>query len=220
MALVNTPWIGRRALLAGMSSAASSYVLLGSAGLAQSRLISTPRQTEGPFYPVDWSGDTDNDLVVVNGEAAKAIGQIVHVNGRVLGTSAEPIANAVVEIWQCDVNGIYRHPRDASGMRHRDAGFQGRGRMRTDAAGQYSFRTIRPVAYPGRTPHIHFKVVAPDRGGLITQMYVLGEKQNERDSVLNSIRDPMQRDSVIIRLGPADRFEVGALAGTFDIVLG
>lgn len=220
MALVSTPWIGRRALLTGVSAAASAYVLMGSAGLAQSRPIRTPRQTEGPFYPADWSGDTDNDLVVVNGEAAKAIGQIAHVNGRVLGASAEPIADAVVEIWQCDANGVYRHPRDAGGTRHRDAGFQGRGRMRTDAAGRYSFRTIRPVAYPGRTPHIHFKVVAPDRGGLITQMYVLGEKQNERDGVLNGIRDPRQRDSVIVRLDPADRLEAGAQAGIFDIVLG
>ena len=220
MALATTPWIGRRTLLAGVSTAAISSALFGSAGLAQDRLTRTPRQTEGPFYPLDWSGDTDNDLVVVNGEAAKAMGQIVHVNGRVLGVSGEPIANALVEIWQCDANGIYRHPRDVTGMRHRDAGFQGRGRVRTDVAGQYSFRTIRPVAYPGRTPHIHFKVLPPDRGALITQMYVLGEKLNERDGVLNGLRDPRQRDSVIVRLDPADRIEGGALAGTFNIVLG
>src|SRR5258705_8558664 len=133
MAQVMTPWIGRRALIAGMSAAASSYVVLGSGSVAQSTLNSTPRQTEGPFYPVDWSGDIDNDLVVVNGEAAKAIGQIVYVNGRVLRASAEPISDAVVEIWQCDAYGIYRHSRDASGARHRDARFQGRGRARSYA---------------------------------------------------------------------------------------
>jgi protocatechuate 3,4-dioxygenase beta subunit len=219
MTFVITPWIGRRSLLKGLSATATSLVLSG-AGLAQARRTATPRQTEGPFYPAEWTGDIDNDLVVVTGQAAKALGQVLHVHGRVLEISGQPIADATVEIWQCDVNGIYRHPRDAGTERARDAGFQGRGRTRTDQAGQYSFRTIRPVAYSGRTPHIHFNVVLPDRRTLVTQMYVFGEKLNQRDGVLNGIRDPKQRDSVIVRLDPADRLETGSLAGTFDIVVG
>jgi protocatechuate 3,4-dioxygenase beta subunit len=76
------------------------------------------------------------------------------------------------------------------------------------------------VSYPGRTPHIHFSIAAPGRERLITQMYVAGEAQNERDGILNGIRDARQRASVIVKLEAADRLEAGALAGTFDVVLG
>ncbi len=80
-------------------------------------------------------------------------------------------------------------------------------------SGAYSFRTIKPVAYPGRTPHIHFAITAPGREPLITQMYVAGEPQNERDGILNGIRDARQRDSVIVRLQPGDSLEPSALVG-------
>jgi protocatechuate 3,4-dioxygenase beta subunit len=148
------------------------------------------------------------------------MGQVVRLGGRVLDLSGQPVADAGVEIWQCDANGVYRHPRDVGPSRRRDARFQGRGRTRTDASGRYAFRTIRPVAYPGRTPHIHFKVEPPSRGVLITQMYVFGEAQNSSDGILNAIRDRRQRDSVIVRLEAADGIEPGALGGTFDIVVG
>src|SRR6185295_6022556 len=170
-----------------------------------------PRQTEGPFYPTDWSADADNDLVAVSGENARAMGVVTHVRGRVLDLGVQPLAGVAVEIWQCDARGIYRHPQDERGARRHDAGFQGRGRVVTDATGRYVFRTIRPVPYPGRTPHIHFKVLAPGRNALITQMYVFGEPQNARDGVLNGIRDRRQRDSVIVRLDPADGLEPGSL---------
>jgi protocatechuate 3,4-dioxygenase beta subunit len=158
--------------------------------------------------------------VVVRGEAAQATGQVAHVSGRILDVAGRPLSGAIVEIWQCDANGIYRHPRDGSAGRSRDLGFQGRGRVTSDAIGRYSFRTIRPVAYSGRAPHIHFKVVLPDQRALVTQMYVFGETQNAEDVVLNHIRDRRQRDSVIVRLLPADAIEPGALAGAFDIVIG
>jgi protocatechuate 3,4-dioxygenase beta subunit len=158
--------------------------------------------------------------VAVTGEAAQAMGQVTHIRGRVLDLAGQPVVGAIVEIWQCDAKGIYRHPRDANTSRRRDGGFQGRGRASTDASGTYAFRTIRPVAYPGRTPHIHFMVDPPRRTRLVTQMYVFGEPQNARDGVLNNIRDQRQRDSVVVRLDPADGIEAGALAGTFDIVVG
>jgi protocatechuate 3,4-dioxygenase beta subunit len=220
MGLVLTPVIGRRSVLTGLTATASALVLSGSTTLAESQLVRTPRQTEGPFYPVDWSGDIDHDLVAVTGEAARAIGQVTHLSGRVLDIAGQPVAGATVEIWQCDAQGVYRHPSDAGASRRRDGGFQGRGRVLTDAGGRYAFRTIRPVAYPGRTPHIHFMVAPQRRDRLVTQMYVFGEKQNARDGVLNSIRDKSQRDSLIVRLDPADGIEAGALAGTFDIVVG
>jgi protocatechuate 3,4-dioxygenase beta subunit len=215
-----TPWIGRRDALIGLSALAGGQLLPSVSARAQTKLPATPKATEGPYYPKDWRGDIDNDLVTVQGEAAKALGQVVHIEGRVLDLSGQPLAGAAVEIWQCDANGIYRHPADESGSRRRDSGFQGRGRALADSSGGYRFRTIRPVAYATRTPHIHFKVTPPSGRALITQMYVFGEPLNQRDFVLNSIRDPRQRDSVIVRLQPADRLEAGALAGSFDIVIG
>jgi protocatechuate 3,4-dioxygenase, beta subunit len=217
---VRTPWIGRRTFLVGASLSSAGLVAAPLLALAQDRPLATPRQTEGPYYPTDWSGDADNDLVAVAGENAKAMGSVTHVRGRVVDLGGQPISGATVEIWQCDARGIYRHPQDERGARRHDAAFQGRGKASTDSAGRYSFRTIRPVPYPGRTPHIHFKVLAPGKNPLVTQMYVFGEPQNTRDGVLNGIRDRRQRDSVIVRLDPADGVEPGSLAGTFDIVLG
>jgi protocatechuate 3,4-dioxygenase beta subunit len=218
MTRVPTPQLGRRHVVTGLAAVTVIGAAPSLSALAQARLVATPRQTEGPFYPVEWAGDIDNDLVMVKGEAAQAMGQITHVMGRVLDASGAPIAGAQVEIWQCDANGRYRHPSDRNAKP--DAGFQGRGRMVSGADGRYSFRTIRPVAYPGRTPHIHFAVLAPQRGKLVTQMYVAGEPQNARDGVLQSIRDARQRESVIVRLEPAERLEAKALAGIFDIVMG
>ncbi len=220
MGIVKTPWIGRRALISGLATAAA-LPLVPRALRADSSLTITPQQTLGPFYPKDWTGDIDNDLVLVQGEAAKALGHITHVSGKILDAAGQPIRNAQVEIWQCDANGIYRHPRDTSwfSKRERDPGFQSRGRMTTDTEGNYSFRTIRPVAYPGRTPHIHFKVDVPDKDQLVTQMYVEGDPGNERDGILNSLPE-RERASVVVRLEAADRLEQGALAGVFDIVMG
>ena len=162
--------------------------------LAQSPLIVTPGQTEGPFYPVTLPADRDADLVRVQGQAAQAVGHVTHISGRVLDKRGQIVRGATVEIWQCDNNGVY-NPGD-SGQRRRDAAFQGYGRTDVDGSGRYAFRTIRPVAYPGRTPHIHFKVHAPGAGMLTTQMYVEGEAQNQRDGVLRGIRDAKARRSV------------------------
>jgi protocatechuate 3,4-dioxygenase beta subunit len=225
MTRILTPQIGRRHVVRGLASLTTAALVPGGArtlvsgALAATELIPTPAQTEGPFYPTDWSGDADNDLVRVVGEAAQAQGQITHILGRVLDTSGAAIPGAAIEIWQCDSTGIYRHPRDTHWFGKRDAGFQGRGRATADPRGAYTFRTIKPVAYPGRTPHIHFAITAPGRAPLITQMYVAGEVLNERDGILNGIRDAAQRDSVIVRLQRGDGLEPGALVGTFDIVI-
>jgi len=220
MSRILTPQIGRRHIVRGLTALTTLSLLPGvRSAVAAPDLVVTPAQTEGPFYPTDWAGDVDNDLVRVTGEAARAQGQITHVLGRMLDSSGAPLPGAAVEIWQCDATGIYRHPRDTHWLRERDAGFQGRGRTRAGADGGYTFRTTKPVAYPGRTPHIHFKVHAPGAGRLTTQMYVAGEPRNAADGLLNAIRSAAQRESLIVRLEPADALEPGALRGTFDIVL-
>jgi protocatechuate 3,4-dioxygenase, beta subunit len=186
-------------------------------GLAAAQLPPTPRQTEGPFYPVKLPSDLDDDLVRVTGLDAMAMGQVTHVLGRVLDRQGRPLPGTLVEIWQCDANGRYHHPGDRG--RTPDPAFQGYGRTLTDTGGGYRFRTIRPVAYPGRTPHIHFKVRSPDGAALTTQMYVRGEPLNERDGLLAGVRDPAARERLLVSLAPAPDLEAGALAGTFEIVL-
>jgi len=215
--LVATPEIGRRKLI--ITGLASATALLLPPGLrAQQPLVPTPRQTPGPFYPVRFPEDVDNDLVVVRGAQARATGVVTHVMGRVLGTDGTPISGATVEIWQCDAHGRYLHPAD-TGKRPRDSAFQGYGRITSGADGAYRFRTIRPVAYPGRTPHIHFAVSPPSGRQLITQMYVAGEALNQSDGLYASIHDGRQRAAVTVALTPADGIEPEALAGVFDIVL-
>lgn len=206
--------IHRRKVLIGASAALALPPLVS----AQGALIITPGQTEGPFYPTTFPADVDADLVRVQGQAAQAMGRITHVAGRVLNKRGEPVRGAQVEIWQCDANGIYNHPRQP-GLQRRDAAFQGYGRTEVAQDGRYAFRTIRPVPYPGRTPHIHFRVVVPGTGRLTTQMYVGGEPGNASDGLLNSVRDRRARESLIVALDAADELEPGALKGTFDIVL-
>ena len=186
---------------------------------ALAALLPTPAQTPGPFYPKALPLDADNDLVRITGHAQDASGTIAHLFGRVLDTDGRPIANARIEIWQCDNRGHYHHVEDGD-PRQLDPDFQGYGKTLSAGDGSYRFRTIRPVAYPGRTPHIHFAVTTASGRRLVTQMYVAGEARNDRDPVLAQIHDPAQRAAVIVPLAATAQFEPGALAATFNIVMG
>lgn len=137
----------------------------------------TPGQTEGPFYPVALPPDQDADLLR-NGTLNYTQGQPAWVDGVVSDLQGKPVAGALVEIWQCDQAGHYHHPGDGG---RADPAFQGFGRATVGADGRYRFRTIRPVAYGGRTPHIHVKVKLGRRELLTTQLYVEGDPHNERD---------------------------------------
>jgi protocatechuate 3,4-dioxygenase beta subunit len=183
-------------------------------------LAATPRQTAGPFYPQSFPTDADNDLVQINGHSDMALGVVTYVSGRLRDPDGRPIAGARVEIWQCDTNGRYHYVSEGLADRPLDENFQGYGQTVTDPAGGYRFRTIRPVPYPGRTPHIHFAVLGAGLARLTTQMYVAGEPGNERDGVLMGVHDPAARARLIVPLLPAPDAESNALAGTFDIVLG
>lgn len=209
------PILSRRLLLAGTGA-----TLLPLSAVRAAGLVPTPAQTEGPFYPAGFPADMDNDLVQVRGASARAMGQVLHLEGRVIGVDGGGRPGALVEIWQCDAQGIYDHPRQ-SGRDRRDAAFQGYGRMIVDAQGRYSFRTLKPVAYPGRTPHIHLKVATGDGRLLTSQFYVAGDPQNERDGIYRAAaRQPGQRERIEMKLTPAPGVEAGALATEMDIVIG
>ncbi len=203
----------RRKILGGLALA------LGAPGAFAERLALTPRQTEGPFYPDRLPLDTDNDLLVINDAITPAIGEITHLGGRLLDAGGEPIRNAVVEIWQVDGNGVYLHSGSDDGQK-RDKNFQGFGRFLTGSSGAYYFRTLKPVGYPGRTPHIHFAVKMKGREKWTTQCYVKGEARNEKDFVLQGIQDAKVRESVIVDFAAIKDSKIGELAANFDIVMG
>lgn len=187
------------------------------AGLGE--LTLTPPQTEGPFYPDRLPLDTDNDLLIISDRMTPAVGDVTHLSGRVLDRRGSPLRNVVVEIWQVDHHGAYLHSRTSNAAKQ-DANFQGFGRFETGSTGEYRFRTIKPVPYPGRTPHIHVKVKKGDRVLLTTQCYVKGHPGNERDGILRGIRDTAARESVIVDFVPIPSSRIGELAARFDIALG
>ncbi len=181
--------------------------------------VRTPSLTEGPFYPDRLPLDTDNDLIVVNDALTPAVGEITHFGGRVLDAKGEPVRNAVVEIWQVDHHGSYLHSHGSPDGK-RDGNFQGFGRFLTASSGEYYFRTIKPVRYPGRAPHIHVKVKIKDKEVLTTQCMINGDPLNARDGILRGIRDEAQRRMVMVDFKPIENSKIGELSARFDIVLG
>jgi protocatechuate 3,4-dioxygenase beta subunit len=188
-------------------------------GAFADELVRTPAQTEGPFYPDKLPLDTDNDLLIVNDSITPAVGEVTHLSGRILDARGKPIRNALIEIWQVDHHGAYIHTGDDR-RAQRDSNFQGFGRFLTGSSGEYYFRTVKPVPYPGRTPHIHFKIKKAEKELLTTQCYVKGEPRNKRDGIYMDISDPKARASVTIDFTPVRDSRVGELAARFDIVLG
>jgi protocatechuate 3,4-dioxygenase beta subunit len=202
----------RRRLLTALAG-----MLVVKPALAGSRLLATPAQSKGPFYPLELPLDDDNDLTRVKGRSGVAAGRLTELSGRLLDLNGRPVTDARIEIWQCDANGRYHHPGDP-GRAVLDENFQGHGQTRSDRAGGYRFRTIRPVPYPGRTPHIHIAVFAPQSPPFVTQLYIKGEPGNADDFLFKRVpaerRHLVQADFVA-----ADRPGV-ALQAHFDLVLG
>ena len=165
---------------------------LGLAPLAQARADSartTPSQSLGPFYPrsaAERPRQTDADLLTSDGDRLLTRGVPMYLTGRVRDGRGSPAAQAEIEIWQCDANAVYHHPAGGAEA-ERDPHFQGYGRALTDADGRFHFRTIRPVAYPGRTPHIHVRVAPRSGGVLATQLYLPDEPTNARDFLFRQL---------------------------------
>lgn len=187
-------------------------------GLFAEELL-TPTMTEGPFYPDKLPLDTDNDLLILNDAITPAVGEITHLTGRVLNQFGKPVRNAQVEIWQCDGKGVYLHSRGGD-RQQMDSNFQGFGRFITNLNGEYYFRTIKPVVYPGRTPHIHFAVNVGGQRKLTTQMMINGHPQNANDGLLKKIADPLARETLMVDFKPLSDSKIGELTAHFEIVIG
>jgi protocatechuate 3,4-dioxygenase beta subunit len=165
----------------------------------------TPAQSLGPFYPRSASErpvQTDNDLLSFDGERVLTKGTPLFLTGRVASRRAQPIANARVEIWQCDANAVYHHPAGGAEA-ERDRHFQGYGETRTDAEGIFFFRTIQPVPYPGRTAHIHLRIEANSLAPLATQLYLANEAGNARDFLYRQLNEA-ERAEVTLSLRPTE----------------
>ena len=207
----------RRRFLAQLAASGAFLTVPGAFAAA---LTITPKQTEGPFYPDHLPLDTDNDLLIVNDSITPAVGEVTYLSGRILGPDGKPVRGATIEIWQCDVNGVYIHTKSFGGHDKQDKNFQGYGRFLTASSGEYLFRTIKPVPYSGRCPHIHAKVRVNGRELLTTQLYIKGHPQNANDGVVRGVRDAAALESVMADFSPMSGAPSGVLAAKWDIVLG
>lgn len=186
-------------------------------GAFAAALQPTPHVGFGPFYPDHLPLDTDNDLLIVNDGITPAVGEVSYVSGRVLGPEGEPIRNAIVEIWQADTSGIYIHSKSGGDKAKQDRNFQGYGRFLTGESGEYLFRTIKPVAYTGRCPHIHYAVKLKGRDKWTTELHIKGHPLNAGDGVTRGVKNP---EALEVEFKPVTGAKAGELAAKFDLVMG
>ncbi|MDB4265223.1 intradiol ring-cleavage dioxygenase [bacterium] len=182
-------------------------------------LNATPHMTEGPFYPDKLPLDTDNDLLRINNAITPGVGTITHLHGRVTDVQGKAVPNARIEIWQVDNKGAYIHSKDGglTGPK-RDDNFQGFGRFMTARDGRYYFRTIKPVPYGPRTPHIHLAVYRGTKRVLTTQCFIDGDPGNLKDGLIRHMGDPAKH--LMVKFAPIPNSKTGELSAEFDIILG
>jgi protocatechuate 3,4-dioxygenase beta subunit len=214
---MNRSTISRRSVIA-----AGTLAFISARGLFAEQLMVTPSLTEGPFYPDHLPLDQDNDLILIKDSTTPAVGEITHLTGKILTSAGLPVRNATIEIWQCDANAVYLHSRDSTDKKsQQDQHFQGFGKFETSSTGEYRFRTIKPVPYPGRpAPHIHIKVKLNDRDVLTTQLLIRGHEGNARDGVFRGAGDLINQELLTADFKPVPDSKLGEFACNFDIVLG
>jgi len=211
---MNRPFPALRRRTVGWLAAAPLALLASRLASAQGgkRLAPTPQDAEGPFYPRSFPADADHDLMHVAGRPRAAQGQPLYLTGRVLATDGSPLAGAVLELWQCDVNGTYHHVGEGGTQ---DPDFQGYGRATAAADGGYAFVALRPVPYGGRPAHLHFRIARAGARTLTTQLYIKGESTERGFGGMFS----RERDRLEIVPRPATGREANALAAGYDFVL-
>lgn len=211
-----------------MLTASTFMTAVGLAGITtlaraqQPGIRPTPEEILGPFYPQRLPADQDADLTVIAGKDARALGQILYLSGRVTNLRGEPVIDAELEIWQANAAGKYLHPADDNAAPI-DPGFEGYARLRTGPDGSYSFKTIKPGAYPAtpawmRPPHIHFDVKGRT-SRLVTQMYLENEALNDKDLLLQRKPEPARKRLIASYGAPSGKQEANALAAVWNIVL-
>ncbi len=183
-------------------------------------------EVTGPRFDRADLGALDNDLTLNYRQDGAPVGERIIVHGRVLDEAGRGVAHTLVEVWQANASGRYRHRNDSS-LGAIDPNFGGCGRMITDAEGGYAFRTIKPGAYPFRNhlnswrpSHIHFSLFGSGFvQRLITQMYFEGDPLIPHDSILGTIPDPAARTRLVAALDLASTVPLDAIAYRWDIVL-
>ena len=189
-------------------------------------LRQTLSELTGPVYGHERVGPLDGDLTRNGARGGEPIGERIVVAGRVLDEAMRPVPDSLIEIWQCNAAGRYRHERDQH-QAPLDPNFTGVGRCATDAEGRYQFTTIKPGAYPWRNhanawrpAHIHLSLFGTTfLSRLVTQMYFPGDPLFPFDPIFNSIPDPKSRERLIARFDLAATTPEWALGYIFDIML-
>lgn len=193
--------------------------------LALLSMPASPAEQTGPVFSSDILGKLDNNLIE-NYTGEMAIGERIIVHGRVLDENSRPVPGALVEVWQANAGGRYRHKNDGY-QAPLDPNFGGCGRTITGEDGSYEFLTIRPGAYPWpngpndwRPMHIHFSLFGPSFGQrLITQMYFEGDPLIPLCPIIRTIPDPAVVERLVAPLDMNMAIPLNCLAYKFDIVL-
>lgn len=189
-------------------------------------LQSSDSELTGPTFGHGDIDAIDNDLIRNYAKSGDPIGERIILHGRVLDENARPVANTLVEIWQANAGGRYRHKKDAY-LAPIDPNFGGCGRTLTDANGHYVFRTIKPGAYPWRNwvnnwrpAHIHLSVFGTAFAQrLITQLYFEGDPLIAKCPIVNAIPDWRAIDQLVAALDLNATLPLDSIAYKFDIVL-
>ena len=189
-------------------------------------LETTESENTGPVFGHDIIGPLDHDLLRNHARGGEAIGQRIIVHGRVLDENARPVAGSLVECWQANAGGRYRHAREGY-LAALDPNFGGCGRAITDSDGWYAFRTVRPGAYPWpngvndwRPAHIHFSLFGHAFAQrLVTQMYFEGDPMIWQCPIVATIPDRAGVEALIATLDRRNSVPMDALAYRWDIVL-
>lgn len=189
-------------------------------------LETTPSEAAGPTFGHDDIDPLDNDLLRNYAKTGDPIGERIILHGRVLDENARPVPNTLVEIWQANAGGRYRHKKDTY-LAAIDPNFGGCGRTLTNEDGYYTFRTVKPGAYPWRNwvnswrpAHIHVSVFGTSFAQrLITQLYFEGDPLIAKCPIVNTIPDQRAIDQLVAVLDLKASVPLDSLAYKFNIVL-